>query len=81
MIYFLCMRVGIVLGTKPISPLEFWIGVEEGQVVQLDDVLYVESKIGNTPVKYYGIVSEVHKFLEGAEFVYDAHLVTKGLIP
>lgn len=75
------MRVGIVLGTKPISPLEFWIGVEEGQVVQLDDVLYVESKIGNTPVKYYGIVSEVHKFLEGAEFVYDAHLVTKGLIP
>ena len=75
------MRVGIVLGTKPISPLEFWIGVEEGQVVQLDDVLYIESSIGNMPVKYYGIVGEVHKFLEGAEFVYDAHLVTKGLIP
>ncbi|MFN3976532.1 MAG: ATP-binding protein [Aquificaceae bacterium] len=75
------MRVGIVLGTKPISPLEFWIGVEEGQTVQLDDVLYVESSIGNRTVKYYGIVGEVHKFLEGAEFVYDAHLVNKGLIP
>ncbi|MFN4319093.1 MAG: ATP-binding protein [Aquificaceae bacterium] len=75
------MRVGIVLGTKPISPLEFWIGVEEGQTVQLDDVLYVESSIGNRMVKYYGIVGEVHKFLEGAEFVYDAHLVNKGLIP
>ncbi len=75
------MRVGIVLGTKPISPLEFWVGVEKDQVVQLDDVLYVESEIGGSIVKYYGIVSEVHKFLEGAEFVYDAHLVNKGLIP
>jgi DNA helicase HerA-like ATPase len=75
------MRVGIVLGTKPISPLEFWVGVEEGQVVQLDDVLYVESLVGGQRVKYYGIVNEVHKFLEGAEFVYDAHLVSKGVIP
>ncbi|MDW8294375.1 MAG: ATP-binding protein [Aquificaceae bacterium] len=75
------MRVGIVLGTKPISPLEFWIGVEEGQVVQLDDVLFVESQVGNQTVRYYGIVGEVHKFLEGAEFVYDAHLVSKGVIP
>ncbi len=75
------MRVGIVLGTKPISPLEFWVGVEEGQVVQLDDVLYVDSQVGGQRVKYYGIVNEVQKFLEGAEFVYDAHLVSKGIIP
>ncbi len=75
------MRVGIVLGTKPISPLEFWVGVEEGQVVQLDDVLYTEGQVGEKRVKYYGIVNEVQKFLEGAEFVYDAHLVSKGVIP
>ncbi|MCX8060290.1 MAG: ATP-binding protein, partial [Aquificaceae bacterium] len=75
------MKVGIVLGTKPISPLEFWVGVEEGQVVQLDDVLFVESLIGKHRVKYYGIVGEVQKFLEGAEFVYDAHLVSRGVIP
>ncbi len=75
------MRVGIVLGTKPISPLEFWVGVEEGQVVQLDDVLYTEDEVGSQRVKYYGIVNEVNKFLEGAEFVYDAHLVNKGVIP
>lgn len=75
------MKVGIVLGTKPISPLEFWVGVEDGQVVQLDDVLYVEGNVGGQPVKFYGVVNEVHKFLEGAEFVYDAHLVNKGVIP
>lgn len=75
------MGLGIVLGTKPISPLEFWIGVEENQLVQLDDVIYVESVVGKEKVRYYGIVVEVNKFLEGAEFVYDAHLVNKGLIP
>ncbi|MCS7307388.1 MAG: ATP-binding protein [Aquificaceae bacterium] len=75
------MRVGIVLGTKPISPLEFWVGVEGGNVVQLDDVFYAVSNSGGYEVKYYGVVSEVYKYLEGAEFVYDAHLVNKGLIP
>jgi len=75
------MKVGIVLGTKPITPLEFWVGVETGNLVQLDDVLYAEAKIGNQKVKYYGIVQEVQKFLEGAQWVYDAHLATQGVIP
>ncbi len=75
------MRVGIVLGTKPISPLEFWVGVEEGNLLQLDDVVYVESLLGDRRVKFYGMVVEVQKFLEGAEYVYDAHLVNKGIIP
>ncbi len=75
------MKVGIVLGTKPISPLEFWIGVEEGQTVQLDDVLYVKSYIGGQEVKYYGIVVEVNKFLEGAQLVYEEKLIKEGKIP
>jgi DNA helicase HerA-like ATPase len=75
------MRLGIVLGTKPISPLEFWVGVEEGKVVQLDDFVCVESSIGGLRVKFYGVVSEVNKFLEGADYVYDAHLVSQGVIP
>ncbi|MEN3028535.1 MAG: ATP-binding protein [Aquificaceae bacterium] len=55
--------------------------MEEGQVVQLDDVLFAESTSSNQRIKYYGLVVEVYKFLEGAEFVYDAHLVSKGVIP
>ncbi len=73
--------VGIVLGTRPISPLEFWIGVQEHHLLQLDDVVYVESTINDSKVTFYGIVQEVQKFLEGAESVYDAHLVTRGIIP
>ncbi|SNZ11670.1 ATP-binding protein [Hydrogenobacter hydrogenophilus] len=74
-------HIGIVLGTKPISPLEFWIGVSEGHILELDHVVYVESKAGNQKVIFYGIVQEVHKFLEGAESVYDARLATDGIIP
>jgi len=74
-------HIGIVLGTKPISPLEFWIGVGEGHILELDHVVYVESKAGNQKVIFYGIVQEVHKFLEGAESVYDARLATDGIIP
>ena len=73
--------VGIVLGTRPISPLEFWIGIQEHHLLQLDDVVYVESTINDGKVTFYGIVQEVQKFLEGAESVYDAHLVTRGIIP
>ncbi|WP_029551994.1 ATP-binding protein [Thermocrinis jamiesonii] len=74
-------KVGIVLGTKPITPLEFWVGVEAESLVQLDDVLYAESEVGSQKVKYYGIVQEVQKFLEGAQWVYDAYLATQGVIP
>jgi DNA helicase HerA-like ATPase len=76
------MRVGIVLGTAPITPLEFWVGVEKDHLVQLDDVLYAETQLANGQrVKFYGVVQEVQKFLEGAQWVYDAHLAIQGVIP
>ncbi len=76
------MRVGIVLGTMPITPLEFWVGVEENNLVQLDDVLYAETVLPDKRnVRFYGVVQEVQKFLEGAQLVYDAHLAIKGVIP
>ncbi len=77
------MKVGIVLGTKPSNPLEFWIGVEKGKFVQLDDVIVVNSTIDGTneSIKFYGIVQEVVKYLEGVELVYDAQLVNSGVVP
>ena len=74
------MRIGIVLGTKPVSPLEFWVGVEGDSVVQLDDVVFAESIIGGQRVKFYGVVSEVNKLLEGADIVYEAQMANRGLL-
>ena len=31
--------VGRVLGTRDATPLEFWVGVAEGEFLQLDDVI------------------------------------------
>jgi hypothetical protein len=31
--------VGIVLGTRDAAPLEFWVGVNDGQMLQLDDIV------------------------------------------
>ncbi len=74
-------RIGIILGIKPSNPLEFWVGVQEGHFVQLDEVLFTETDMNGEKVKFYGTVHEVAKFLEGVEFVYDAQLVGKGMIP
>ncbi len=73
------MQVGLVLGIRPATPLEFWVGVEEGEILQLDEVVVVRSEVGE--IRFYGIVSEVEKFLEGTEFVSDDRLVREGVIP
>ena len=75
--------VGIVLGTKPSDPLEFWVGVEGGNYLQLDDVVMVRSRIDGSSkeIKFYGLVHEVQKYLEGVELVYDAQLVNSGIVP
>ncbi len=75
--------VGMVLGTKPSNPLEFWVGVERGSFLQLDDVVVVHSEIDGTSkgIKFYGLVHEVQKQLEGVELAYEARLVTDGIVP
>lgn len=75
--------VGIVLGTKPSSPLEFWVGVESGNYLQLDDPVCVRSVVDgrSQEVRFYGLVHEVQKYLEGVELAYEAQLVTSGVVP
>ncbi|HIQ31396.1 MAG TPA: ATP-binding protein [Aquifex aeolicus] len=75
--------VGIVLGTRSASPLEFWVGVERGKFLQLDDVVVVESVVEGTSqrVRFYGIVHEVNKYLEGIELTYEEDLVKEGVVP
>ena len=74
-------KIGLVLGTKPASPLEFWIGIDEGHTVQLDDIVVVRSSFGKDTVSYYGVVVELQKYLEGSDSVFEAYLAKKGVIP
>ncbi len=73
--------IGIVLGTLPATPLEFWIGIDENVTLQLDDVIFTVSYLGNQEVSYYGVITEIQKYLEGSKLVYEAQLAKEGVIP
>ena len=73
---------GVVLGTEDSGPLEFWIGVQDENLVQLDDLVVVEAPVpGGGHVTFYGIVDQVRKRYEGAEFDTDAFRAAEGVLP
>ncbi|MBI4816725.1 MAG: ATP-binding protein [Deltaproteobacteria bacterium] len=74
--------VGIVLGTRDVSPLQFWVGIRPGRQLELDDHIVVDGETpAGVPITYYGIVDEVRKKLEGTQFDGDGFRVADGLLP
>ncbi|HSD29774.1 MAG TPA: ATP-binding protein, partial [Vicinamibacteria bacterium] len=74
--------VGRVLGTLDAMPLDFWLGVAEGQYVQLDDVVLVETPLPDgRSVRLYGVVDIVRARHEGARFDSDVFLIEEGVLP
>ncbi len=74
--------VGLVLGSQDATPLDFWVGVREGERLQLDDLVVVHSSLaGGDTVTFYGIVDVVRKRFEGSQFDTDAFRVAEGTLP
>ena len=74
--------VGLVLGSLDSTPLEFWIGVQEGQSVQLDDLVVVETTAPDGQViRFFGMVDLVRKKYEGSQFDTDAFRAAAGTLP
>ena len=74
--------VGRVLGTKDSTPLEFWVGVEKGEYLQLDDVVALERVLPTGEVvRMYGTVGQVVARHEGARFDSDVFLIEDGVLP
>ena len=77
--------VGIVLGTRDAAPLEFWVGVNDGQMLQLDDIVVMKTKkplAGSSDfINFYGVVDSVRKLHEGVQFDSDTKLALEGTIP
>lgn len=74
--------VGVVLGTEDSTPLAFWVAINEGAYLQLDDAVVVASEVpGRGPVRISGLVQEVRSRHEGLAFDSDAFLVDEGLLP
>ena len=74
--------VGRVLGTEDSTPLEFWVALQPGSVLQLDDVVATEREVpGIGTVKVYGVVEQVRARHEGARYESDVFLIEDGLLP
>jgi DNA helicase HerA-like ATPase len=74
--------VGRVLGTVDAMPLDFWLGVAEGQYVQLDDVVVVETPLPDgRKIRLFGVVDVVRARHEGARFDSDVFLIEEGVLP
>lgn len=75
-------HVGVVLGSQDSTPLEFWIGAEAGQSIELDDLVVcpVTTPTGEH-VDFYGVVDLVRKRYEGTQFDGDAFRVQAGTLP
>ena len=74
--------VGLVIGIDDATPLEFWVAVDPGATVQLDDVVAVDRVLPTGErVSIYGLVTQVRARHEGARFQSDVFLVDDGLLP
>ncbi len=78
--------VGRVLGMASeggATPTSFWVGVADGQFLQLDDVVVTERRVpGRTePVTISGVVSQVRAVQEGASWGSDVFLIADGVLP
>ncbi|MCL6569256.1 MAG: ATP-binding protein, partial [Meiothermus silvanus] len=74
----------MVLGSREAGALDFWVAVEEGQWVRLDDLVYVEFAHPDPAVgvvRYYGMVDQVVKLYEGSQFDTDVFLAQRELLP
>jgi uncharacterized protein len=74
--------VGRVLGTQDALALEFWVGVEEGSFLQLDDVVVTDTPLPDGQVvRLFGVVDLVRARHEGARFDSDVFLIERGVLP
>ncbi|TDD40529.1 ATP-binding protein [Actinomadura sp. KC06] len=74
--------IGRVLGTQSATPLSFWVGLEPGTVVQLDEVVAATREVpGRGEVLIAGVVTNVEARHEGAAYDSDVFLIVQGVLP
>ena len=74
--------VGRVLGTLDATPLQFWVALQPGAYLQLDDVVVTTRELpGSDKVTIAGVVTQVRARHEGASFDSDVFAIAEGMLP
>ena len=71
--------MGRVIGTQDATPLEFWVWLEEGEAIQVDDAIVVETDSPDGPLKLFGMVDIVRARHQGSTFDSDVVEAERGL--
>ena len=71
--------MGRVIGTQDATPLEFWVLLEEGEAVQVDEAVVVETDSPQGPLKLFGMVDMVRSRHQGSTFDSDVVEAEQGL--
>ncbi len=72
----------LVIGTEDAFALSFWVYVQEGRYLQLDDVVTVPVPLPDgKSVRLHGIVDTVRSRFEGARFDSDAFAASEQRLP
>jgi DNA helicase HerA-like ATPase len=74
--------VGRVLGTEDATPLDFWVALAPGKIVQLDEVVACSRTLPDGEVlRIFGVVSQVRARHVGARYDDDVFLIADGKLP
>ena len=71
--------MGRVIGTQDATPLEFWVLLEEGEAVQVDEAVVVETESPAGTLKLFGMVDIIRSRHQGSTFDSDVVEAERGL--
>jgi DNA helicase HerA-like ATPase len=71
--------MGKVIGTQDATPLEFWVLLDKGEAVQVDEAVVVETDSPIGPLKLFGIVDIIRARHQGSTFDSDVVEAERGL--
>jgi len=71
--------MGRVIGTQDATPLEFWVLLDQGERVQMDEAVVVETHSPAGPLKLFGIVDVIRARHQGSTFDSDVVEAERGL--
>jgi DNA helicase HerA-like ATPase len=71
--------MGRIIGTQDATPLEFWVLLDRGEQVQVDEAIVVETNAPIGSLKLFGIVDVIRAKHQGSTFDSDVIEVERGL--
>ncbi len=76
--------LGVIIGNRSATPLEFWFALLEGEgkVAVLDEVVLVRTNVPQYgEVKFYGVITDMERYLEDSKYAIDSKLYSEKKLP